>query len=326
MFPDREKLLEVKNATVSFGSGKKKVTAVRNVSFDIYKGETFGLVGESGSGKTSIGRAILRINDLEEGEILYKGSRVSGKISREKDREVVRNIQMIFQDPMASLNERAKVDYIVSEGLFNLKNYGSEANRRKIVERALLDVGLLPEFADRFPHEFSGGQRQRIGIARVMVMEPELIVADEPISALDVSIRAQVLNLMRDLQRKKGLTYLFIAHDLSVVRFVTDRLAVMYRGTVVELAETEKLFARPLHPYTRALLSAIPQPNPEYERRKKVETYDPSRHRYSIENPQSRNLGSDPPEWTEIEEGHYVLADTEERRRYREMLEARRFG
>ncbi|MDR1978244.1 MAG: ABC transporter ATP-binding protein [Synergistaceae bacterium] len=295
---DREKLLEIENITVRFGSGRKKVTAVRNVSFDIYKGETFGLVGESGSGKTTIGRAVMRINELEEGEIRYKGARISGKIPKEMDREVVKNIQMIFQDPTASLNDRAKVDYIVSEGLHNLKIYGSEEKRRKIVERALLDVGLLPEFADRFPHEFSGGQRQRIGIARVIVMEPELIVADEPISALDVSVRAQVLNLMRTLQREKGLTYLFIAHDLSVVRFFTDRLAVIYKGAIVELAPTEKLFANPLHPYTRALLSAIPQPDPEYERHKKVETYDPSLHH-----------AADAPEWTEIEPEHFVRID-----------------
>ena len=306
----QDKLLEVKNVTVRFGNGKKMVTAVQNVSFDIYKGETFGLVGESGSGKTTIGRAILRINEVEEGEVLYRGERISGAISQKMDRSVIKNIQMIFQDPMASLNERAKVDYIVSEGLYNLGNYGTEAQRRGIVERALLDVGLLPEFAERFPHEFSGGQRQRIGIARVMVMEPELVVADEPISALDVSIRAQVLNLMQTLQREKGLTYLFIAHDLSVVRFITDRVAVIYKGRILELSETEKLFANPLHPYTRALLSAIPQPDPEYERQKKVEVYDPSCHHY----------GEDRPEWTEIEQGHFVLANAEEQKHYREML------
>jgi oligopeptide transport system ATP-binding protein len=172
----------------------------------------------------------------------------------------------------------------------------------------------LPEFADRFPHEFSGGQRRRIGIARVMVMEPELIIADEPISALDVSIRAQVLNLMQELQRKKGLTYLFIAHDLSVVRFITDRLAVIHKGTLVELAPTEKLFDNPLHPYTRALLSAIPQPDPEFERHKEVEVYDPSLHRYG-------ETGA--PEWAEIEAGHFVLANSEERERYRAMLKTK---
>lgn len=305
-----EKLLEVKDITVRFGSGKKRTTAVQNISFDIYEGETFGLVGESGSGKTTIGRAIIRINELDAGEIRYRGQRIDGPISADLDRLLVKNIQMIFQDPMASLNERAKVDYIVSEGLYNLGTYKSEADRRTIVARALLDVGLLPEFADRFPHEFSGGQRQRIGIARVMVMEPELVIADEPISALDVSIRAQVLNLMRELQREKGLTYLFIAHDLSVVRFITDRLAVIYKGTLVELADTEKLFTHPLHPYTRALLSAIPYPDPMYERHKKTEFYDPSCHDYSIDKPQ----------WAEVEEGHFVLANSEELESYQKRL------
>ena len=192
----KEVLLGVKNIKVEFGKGKKKFTAVNNVSFNIYKGETFGLVGESGSGKTTIGRAIIRINPLSGGEIIYGDKKISGKIGKELDKEVTRKIQMVFQDPMASLNERAKVDYIVSEGLYNLKSYTSEKDRKQKVEQALLDVGLLPEFASRFPHEFSGGQRQRIGVARILVMEPELIIADEPISALDVSIRAQVINLL----------------------------------------------------------------------------------------------------------------------------------
>lgn len=188
--------------------------------------------------------------------------------------------------------------------------YGGEAERRALVEQALLDVGLLPEFASRFPHEFSGGQRQRIGIARVLVMQPELIIADEPISALDVSIRAQVLNLMAQLKNKRGLTYLLIAHDLSVMRFITDRLAVIYKGKIVELAPTELLFAHPLHPYTRALLSAIPQPDPIRERHKQVEVYDPSDHQYD----------SDPPAWVELEPGHFVLANEAESTIYREML------
>lgn len=307
---NKEKLLEVKNIKIEFGSGKKKFVAINDVSFDIYKGETFGLVGESGSGKTTIGRAIVRINETTEGDIIYRGKKINGKISQETDHMVIENIQMIFQDPMASLNERAKVDYIVSEGLYNLKNYGTEENRKKLVEQALLDVGLLPEFASRFPHEFSGGQRQRIGIARVLVMEPELVIADEPISALDVSIRAQVLNLMSELQKKKGLTYLFIAHDLSIVRFITDRLAVIHKGKIVELAETEKLFANPLHPYTKALLSAIPQPDPIVERQKKIEIYDPSCHHYEI----------DKPEWVEIEPEHFILANKEEQEKYKAIL------
>ncbi|QPQ31442.1 ATP-binding cassette domain-containing protein [Lysinibacillus sp. JNUCC-51] len=305
-----EVLVEVKNLKVVFGKGKNKFIAIDDVSFDIFKGETFGLVGESGSGKTTIGRAIMRINEVTEGQILYHGKKLNGKISKEWDREITQKIQMIFQDPMASLNERAKVDYIISEGLINTKNFKNEADRQQKVRDALLNVGLLPEFSSRFPHEFSGGQRQRIGIARALVMEPEFIIADEPISALDVSIRAQVLNLLANLQQQNDLTYLFIAHDLSVVRFITDRTAVIYKGKIVELAETEKLFSNPLHPYTRALLSAVPEPNPYKERDKVVESYDPSQHNYDIQ----------PPSFFEIEEGHFVLANEEELERYRTSL------
>ncbi len=305
-----EVLVEVKNLKVVFGKGKNKFIAIDDVSFDIFKGETFGLVGESGSGKTTIGRAIMRINEVTEGQILYHGKKLNGKISKEWDREITQKIQMIFQDPMASLNERAKVDYIISEGLINTKNFKNEADRQQKVRDALLNVGLLPEFSSRFPHEFSGGQRQRIGIARSLVMEPEFIIADEPISALDVSIRAQVLNLLANLQQQNDLTYLFIAHDLSVVRFITDRTAVIYKGKIVELAETEKLFSNPLHPYTRALLSAVPEPNPYKERDKVVEIYDPSQHNYDIQ----------PPSFFEIEEGHFVLANEEELERYRTSL------
>jgi oligopeptide transport system ATP-binding protein len=306
----KEVVVEVKNLKVVFGKGKHKFIAIDDVSFDIFKGETFGLVGESGSGKTTIGRAIMRINEVTEGQILYHGKKLNGKISKEWDREITQKIQMIFQDPMASLNERAKVDYIISEGLINTKNFKNEADRQQKVRDALLNVGLLPEFSSRFPHEFSGGQRQRIGIARALVMEPEFIIADEPISALDVSIRAQVLNLLANLQQQNDLTYLFIAHDLSVVRFITDRTAVIYKGKIVELAETEKLFSNPLHPYTRALLSAVPEPNPYKERDKVVEIYDPSQHNYDIQ----------PPSFFEIEEGHFVLANEEELERYRTSL------
>ena len=203
---EREKLIGRIVWQISFGTGKKKFVAVDHVNFDIYKGETFSLVGESGSGKTTIGRAILRINPTSAGEIYFKGQKINGKISKELDKEVIRKCQMIFQDPMASLNERAKVDYIVSEGLINHHLYKDEKDREDKVQKVLREVGLLPEFASRFPHEFSGGQRQRIGIARALVMEPEFIVADEPISALDVSIRAQVLNLLNRLKRDRGLT------------------------------------------------------------------------------------------------------------------------
>ncbi|WP_422388905.1 ATP-binding cassette domain-containing protein [Helicovermis profundi] len=307
---NKELLLEVKNLRVEFGSKKNKFVAVNDVSFNVYKGETFGLVGESGSGKTTIGRAIMRINEAAKGEIIFKKNKINGKISKELDKEITEKIQMIFQDPMASLNERAKVDYIVSEGLYNLKKFKNEDDRKAKVERALMDVGLLPEFANRFPHEFSGGQRQRIGIARVLVMEPELIVADEPISALDVSIRAQVLNILSKLQREKQLTYIFVAHNLSVVRFITDRIAVIHKGKIVELAESERLFENPLHPYTRALISAIPHPDPISERDKIIEVYNPECHNYEI----------DKPKWVEIEKDHFVLANEEEINEYKNAL------
>lgn len=307
----KEILLDVKNLRVEFKvRGKQPFVAIKDVSFHIFRGETFGLVGESGSGKTTIGRAIVRINETAGGDIVFKGKKINGQISAELDREVTQKIQMIFQDPMASLNERAKVDYIVSEGLYNTRNYKDEQDRQAKVEKALLEVGLLPEFASRFPHEFSGGQRQRIGIARALIMEPEFIIADEPISALDVSIRAQVINLLAELQKTKRLTYMFIAHDLSVVRFITDRIAVIHKGEIVELAETEELFAHPLHPYTRSLLSAIPSPDPKVERKKKVMVYDPSVHDYSVHKPQ----------WVEISEGHFILGNEPEQVGYRAML------
>jgi len=307
---DKKVLVDVRDLTVQFGSRKNPFTAVDKASFQIYKGETFGLVGESGSGKTTIGRAIIRINPTASGEIIYDGERISGKISKAKDKEVTRRIQMIFQDPMASLNERAKVDYIIAEGLLNLPKKLSKQERNRIISEALDSVGLLPEFASRFPHEFSGGQRQRIGIARAMVMNPEFIIADEPISALDVSIRAQVLNLMAKLQRDMGLTYLFISHDLSVMRFICDRICVIHKGVLVELAETEELFAHPMHPYTQALLSAIPMPDPEHEKKKVLKVYDPSQHDYS----------TDKPKWMEIRPDHFVWANEAEFAKYQEEL------
>ncbi|MBR5123786.1 MAG: ABC transporter ATP-binding protein, partial [Clostridia bacterium] len=233
----KEIILSLKNVDITFGKGENAVRAVKNASFDIYKGETFSLVGESGSGKTTIGRAVIRVNPCAAGEIQYKGKKISGKLSRAMDKEVIRNIQMIFQDPAASLNERATVDYIVSEGLYNFHLFKNEADRVAKVSKMIEEVGLLPEHLTRYPHEFSGGQRQRIGIARAMVMEPELVVADEPISALDVSIRAQVLNLLKKFQQERQVTYLFIAHDLSIVRFISDRIGVIYKGDIVEVAE-----------------------------------------------------------------------------------------
>ena len=307
---NREVILSVRHMDVCFGKRRNRFKAVDDVSFDVYKGETFGVVGESGSGKTTIGRAIIRIHPTSAGEVLYHGEKINGRISKELDRKVTRGIQMIFQDPMASLNERAKVDYIVSEGLYGGDVKYTRAEREEKVSQALRDVGLLPEFASRFPHEFSGGQRQRIGIARALVMEPEFIIADEPISALDVSIRAQVLNLMSRLQKERGLTYLFISHDLSVMRFICDRIAVLHKGVMVELSDCEKLFRHPLHPYTRALLSAVPMPDPRREKEKEIQIYDPSMHDYSVDKPQ----------WVELEEGHFVRGNAPELEKYREML------
>ena len=312
---DKEKkvLLSIRNLDVVFKNGKQSFKAVDNVSFDIYKGETLSLVGESGSGKTTIGRAIVRINPCSAGEIWYDGKKISGKISRSEDREVVRKIQMIFQDPGASLNERATIEYIVSEGLYNFHLYKDEKDRMEKVLNVIESVGLLPEHLTRYPHEFSGGQRQRVGIARSIVMDPEFIVADEPISALDVSIRAQVLNLLKKFQVERGLTYLFIAHDLSIVRFISDRIVVIYKGRVMEIAETEELFAHPMHPYTKSLMSAIPIPDPILEKSKKLFVYEPDKiHDYSKEQPTLRDLGN----------GHMVFANSEEFDKYKE----KRFG
>ncbi|GFI21316.1 oligopeptide transport ATP-binding protein OppF [Lachnospiraceae bacterium] len=303
----KEILLSVKNVDITFGKGENAVKAVKNANFDIYKGETFSLVGESGSGKTTVGRAVIRVNPCAGGEILYKGVRISGKIPRSLDREVIRNIQMVFQDPAASLNERATVDYIVSEGLYNFHLYKNEADRVHKVENMINEVGLLPEHLTRYPHEFSGGQRQRIGLARAMVMEPELVVADEPISALDVSIRAQVLNLLKKFQIEKNVTYLFIAHDLSIVRFISDRIGVIYKGNIVEIAEADELFEFPLHPYTHSLISAIPIPDPKLEKNKVLYTYDPSMHDYSTDQPELVNIGHD----------HFVYGNKKEVEEYK---------
>jgi len=303
----KEILLSLKDVDITFGKGENAVRAVKNASFDIYKGETFSLVGESGSGKTTIGRAVIRVNPCAKGEIQYKGVRISGKTTRSLDREVIRNIQMVFQDPAASLNERATVDYIVSEGLYNFHLFENEEDRIHKVEKIIEDVGLLPEHLTRYPHEFSGGQRQRIGLARAMVMEPELVIADEPISALDVSIRAQVLNLMKKFQKERDITYLFIAHDLSIVRFISDRIGVIYKGDIVEVADAEELFDYPLHPYTRSLISAIPIPDPVLEKNKVLFTYDPSVHDYSEEKPQLTCIGHD----------HYVFGNTKEIEEYK---------
>ena len=310
---DKKVLLSIKNLDVVFGRGKKAFKAVSDVSFDIYKGETLSLVGESGSGKTTIGRAIVRINPCSNGEIWYDGKKISGKLSRKEDREVIRKIQMIFQDPAASLNERATIEYIISEGLYNFHLYKDEKDRMNKVETVIKEVGLLPEHLTRYPHEFSGGQRQRVGIARSIVMEPEFIVADEPISALDVSIRAQVLNLLKKFQRERGLTYLFIAHDLSIVRFISDRIVVIYKGKIMEIAESEELFHYPLHPYTKSLMSAIPVPDPKIEKDKKLFVYDPEAHGYNEDNQ---------PSLVDIGNGHMVYGSPSEIEKAKEI----RFG
>ena len=305
-----EKLIEVKDLEISFGEGSKKFVAVKNANFFINKGETFSLVGESGSGKTTIGRAIIGLNDTSAGDILYNGKKINGKQSRKDESELIRKIQMIFQDPAASLNERATVDYIISEGLYNYHLFENEEDRVRKVKEIMHEVGLLAEHLTRYPHEFSGGQRQRIGIARALVMEPEFGIADEQISALDVSVRAQLLNLLKKFQKELGLTYLFIAHDLSVVRFISDRIAVIYKGVIVEVAETEELFNNPIHPYTQSLLSAVPIPDPILERKKVLKVYDPDQHDYS----------TDKPEMVEIKPGHYVWANKAEQKKYKELV------
>lgn len=305
-----EKLVEVKDLEISFGEGKKKFVAVKNANFFINKGETFSLVGESGSGKTTIGRAIIGLNETSSGEIRYDGKIINGKKSKSEANELIRKIQMIFQDPAASLNERATVDYIISEGLYNFKLFKTEDERKEKIKQMMSEVGLLAEHLTRYPHEFSGGQRQRIGIARALVMDPEFVIADEPISALDVSVRAQVLNLLKKIQAEKGLTYLFIAHDLSVVRFISDRIAVIHKGVIVEVAETEELFVNPVHPYTKSLLSAVPIPDPILERQKKLVVYHPEQHDYSV----------DKPSMVEIKPNHFVWANQAEAERYRKEL------
>ena len=305
-----EKLVEIKDLEISFGEGKKKFVAVKNANFFINRGETFSLVGESGSGKTTIGRAIIGLNDTSKGDIIFDGKKINGKKSRQESAEIIRKIQMIFLDPASSLNERATVDYIISEGLYNYHLFENEEERVQKVKNIIQEVGLLAEHLTRYPHEFSGGQRQRIGIARALVMQPDFVIADEPISALDVSVRAQVLNLLKKFQKELGLTYLFIAHDLSVVRFISDRIAVIYKGVIVEVAETEELFNNPIHPYTQSLLSAVPIPDPILERKKVLKVYDPEQHDYS----------ADKPEMVEIKPGHFVWANQKEVQKYKEEL------
>ena len=352
---EKEVLLSVKNLQQYFKLGKRELKAVDNVSFDIYKGEVFGLVGESGCGKTTTGRSIIRLYDITGGSVYYKGERICAgtrtykdainaarqaysqkKISKEEydkivneNREEIKKamadhkkwsrhsknnltneIQMIFQDPIASLDPRMTVRDIIAEGLI-INGMKDKKEIDEKVFKMLEMVGLVKEHASRYPHEFSGGQKQRIGVARAIIMEPELIIADEPVSALDVSIQAQVINLLNDLREQLGLTILFIAHDLSVVKYFSDRIGVMYFGKMVELADAAELFRNPLHPYTRSLLSAIPLPDPEYEKQRKRIVYNPlAEHDYSEEGPSLR----------EIKPGHFVHCNTAEFEKYQKEL------
>ena len=354
---NREVLLSVQNLQQYFKMGKKELKAVDNVSFDIYKGEVFGLVGESGCGKTTTGRSIIRLYDITGGSVFYKGQRIcagtraykdaikkarkdyaAGLISKEELDEIVaenkeeiasavrdhnsfsrvkgnnkitNEIQMIFQDPISSLDPRMTVRDIIAEGLI-IRGIKDKEYIDQQVYKILETVGLVQEHASRYPHEFSGGQRQRIGIARAVVMNPELIIADEPISALDVSIQAQVINLLNDLSREMGLTIMFIAHDLAVVKYFSNRIAVMYYGKIVELGKSDELFAHPFHPYTRSLLSAIPLPDPITEKSRKRIEYNPVLdHDYSMEAPTLQ----------EVYPGHFVLCNTEEFETYKKQYE-----
>jgi oligopeptide transport system ATP-binding protein len=305
-----EKLLEIKNLKLYFNQGKSnEVKAVDNVSFDIYKGETLGLVGESGCGKSTTGRTIIRLYNATDGKVIYNGVNVHDKKNRAQLKEFNRKMQMIFQDPQASLNPRMKVSDIIAEGIDIHGLAKDKADRMKRVEELLETVGLNKEHANRFPHEFSGGQRQRIGIARALAVEPEFIIADEPISALDVSIQAQVVNLLKKLQRDKQLTYLFIAHDLSMVKYISDRIGVMYFGKLVELAPSDDLYENPMHPYTQSLLSAIPLPDPESERSRERITYSPEMHQYGVD---------EKVEMREVRPNHFVYCSEKEYQQLKE--------
>ena len=345
-FADKKSLVKVEHLCQYF----KSVKAVDDVSFDIKEGEVFGLVGESGCGKTTTGRSIIKIYDITSGDIYLKGEKVAAGLKSHKDaikaakaaikegkdveknqaiieeekksikecreiqktKKVTSDIQMIFQDPIASLNPRMTVKEIIAEGLVIQGEKDKKKIDKKVYEMLEL-VGLVREHANRYPHEFSGGQRQRIGIARSVIMEPSLLIADEPISALDVSIQAQIINLLNDLRNQLGLTILFIAHDLSVVKYFSDRIGVMYYGKMVEVATSDELFRHPLHPYTRSLLSAIPLPDPHAEKKRVRISYNSiAEHDYSVDKPSMR----------EILPGHFVYCNDMEEQRYHEQLQS----
>ncbi|OZM58260.1 peptide ABC transporter ATP-binding protein [Lottiidibacillus patelloidae] len=308
MTDTREKLVEIKNLKQHFKVGRNVVKAVDGLTFDIYRGETIGLVGESGCGKSTTGRTVIRLYDATDGQVLFEGEDVHGKKSVKELKKFNRKMQMIFQDPYASLNPRMTVADIIAEGIDIHELAKNDQERMEKVYELLETVGLNREHANRFPHEFSGGQRQRIGIARALAVDPDFIIADEPISALDVSIQAQVVNLMKKLQREKGLTYLFIAHDLSMVKYISDRIGVMYAGKLVELADSEELYRNPMHPYTKALLSAIPLPDPDTERTRKRLVFD-----------QSQLDDSEEPEFREVTPDHWVSCTTKEFEKLKEL-------
>ena len=307
--PEKKKILEVKHLKQYFKNGRNVTKAVDDVSFDIYEGETFGLVGESGSGKTTTGRSILQLYKPTSGEVIFEGKNVENLKSRADKLAFTRDAQMIFQDPYASLNPRMTVEDIIAEGLDIHHLVKNKEERSKRVEELLETVGLNESHASRFPHEFSGGQRQRIGIARALAVEPKFIVADEPISALDVSIQAQVVNLMIELQKKRGLTYLFIAHDLSMVKFISDRIGVMHYGKLLEVGPADDVYDRPLHDYTKSLISAVPIPDPEVERSRTRIPYDV----------QKEEMDGKERSMHEIRPGHFVRCSDDEIKHYEEV-------
>ena len=307
MTQERKKLVELKNVSLTFNKGKSnEVKAIDDVSFDIYEGEIFGLVGESGSGKTTIGRSILNLYDIDSGTVTFAGNDISSLKGKDLH-DFRKTAQMIFQDPQASLNGRMKIRDIIAEGIDIHKLAKSKEEREAKVKELINLVGLNEDHLSRYPHEFSGGQRQRIGIARALAVNPHFIVADEPISALDVSIQAQVVNLMQKLQHEQGLTYLFIAHDLSMVKYISDRIGVMHWGKLLEVGPADEIYHNPIHPYTKSLLSAIPEPDPERERKRQHLIYDSS-----IENDGEKR------QMYEIRPGHFVYATEAEAKNYKE--------
>ena len=307
MTQERKKLVELKNVSLTFNKGKpNEVKAIDDVSFDIYEGEIFGLVGESGSGKTTVGRSILKLYDIDSGTVTFAGNDISSLKGKDLH-DFRKTAQMIFQDPQASLNGRMKIRDIIAEGIDIHKLAKSKEEREAKVKELINLVGLNEDHLSRYPHEFSGGQRQRIGIARALAVNPHFIVADEPISALDVSIQAQVVNLMQKLQHEQGLTYLFIAHDLSMVKYISDRIGVMHWGKLLEVGPADEIYHNPIHPYTKSLLSAIPEPDPERERKRQHLIYDSS-----IENDGEKR------QMYEIRPGHFVYATEAEAKNYKE--------